>query len=55
MLMLTLAWKVLGEIRRPRKTFPISMMAAASILATLYLAVNICYVSLTLLTLSHRV
>lgn len=37
--------KVLGEVRRPRKTFPIAMMAGAGILAVLYMVVNICYVS----------
>ncbi|SPO05464.1 related to high affinity methionine permease [Cephalotrichum gorgonifer] len=34
---------VLGEIKRPRRTYPISMLAGISIVAVLYMAVNICY------------
>jgi amino acid transporter len=36
---------VLGEISRPRRNFPISMGAGVSLVVSLYLAVNICYVS----------
>lgn len=36
---------VLGEISRPRKKFPIAMSAGVGIVITLYLVVNICYVS----------
>lgn len=38
---------VLGEISRPRKKFPIAMGAGVGTVVILYLAVNICYVSLT--------
>ena len=34
---------VLGEISRPRRTFPIAVGAGVSIVVALYLAVNICY------------
>ena len=36
---------VLGEISRPRRKFPIAMSAGVGIVITMYLAVNICYVS----------
>ncbi|KAK3361360.1 amino acid permease-domain-containing protein [Lasiosphaeria ovina] len=34
---------VLGEIKRPRKTFPVSMFTSVAIVSLLYVAVNICY------------
>ncbi|PKS10922.1 hypothetical protein jhhlp_002680 [Lomentospora prolificans] len=34
---------VLGEIKRPRRTFPLGMMTAISIISVLYMSVNICY------------
>ncbi|SPN98972.1 related to high affinity methionine permease [Cephalotrichum gorgonifer] len=34
---------VLGEVNRPRKTYPISMMTGALVIAVLYMAVNVCY------------
>jgi len=36
---------VLGEISRPRKKFPIAMGTGVGIVITMYLVVNICYVS----------
>lgn len=36
---------VLGEISRPKKKFPVAMGAGVGTVVTLYLAVNICYVS----------
>ena len=38
-------FQVLGEIKRPRRTFPLGMMTGISIISVLYMAVNICYVS----------
>ncbi|KKZ66724.1 hypothetical protein EMCG_07555 [[Emmonsia] crescens] len=37
---------VLGEISRPRRNFPISMITAVSIVGTLYMAVNIAYMAI---------
>ncbi|KAK3389700.1 amino acid permease-domain-containing protein [Podospora didyma] len=34
---------VLGEIKRPRKTFPIAMFTSVAIVSLFYVAVNICY------------
>jgi amino acid transporter len=36
---------VLGEISRPRRKYPISMVTAVSLVCALYLAVIVCYVS----------
>lgn len=38
--------QVLGEIKNPRKNFPRAMWWGMGMISVLYLAVNVCYVSI---------